>query len=156
MRREVRGIGWIVGLALVASSQARGGGTPTPKRKLPALRTGDREPNLLLRLRGGSSSAQGSYVVGVDHGTESVRAAVFDHEGRMISSSSSAYVTSFPEPGHAEQNPEDWWSCMCEAVQGALATAAEAGVSADMIKAMSVDTTSCTVVALDADGNPLR
>lgn len=43
------------------------------------------------------------YVVGIDGGTETIRAGVFDASGKKISFASSSYETSFPYPGWAEQ-----------------------------------------------------
>ncbi|MCA3451639.1 MAG: carbohydrate kinase [Rhodobacter sp.] len=94
-----------------------------------------------------------AYVIGIDGGTESLRAHVFDLAGRSRGTGKGTYVTSFPEPGRAEQNPEDWWQAAGVAVRGALAVS---GVTADRISAIACDTTSCTVVALDAEGRPLR
>ncbi|WP_395661012.1 ribulokinase [Aestuariivirga sp.] len=94
-----------------------------------------------------------SYVIGVDGGTESIRAFVFDLEGRPLASVATPYKTDFPNPSWAEQNPEDWWACMGQSVKGAIA---KSGVSPADIIALSVDTTCCSVVALDAAGNPLR
>ncbi|MFM8745343.1 MAG: ribulokinase [Aestuariivirga sp.] len=94
-----------------------------------------------------------SYVIGVDGGTESIRAFVFDLEGRPLASAATPYKTEFPNPSWAEQNPQDWWDCMGQSVQGALAAAR---VSPADILAICVDTTCCSVVALDAAGTPLR
>lgn len=43
------------------------------------------------------------YVIGVDGGTEGIRAGVFDSEGRALAFSSCPYKTSFPRPGWAQQ-----------------------------------------------------
>lgn len=43
------------------------------------------------------------YVVGIDGGTESIRAGVFDLEGNGLAFASSAYTTNFPQPAWAEQ-----------------------------------------------------
>ncbi len=94
-----------------------------------------------------------SYVIGVDGGTESIRAFVFDLSGRPIASVATPYKTDFPHPSWAEQDPAAWWAAMGQSVQGAVA---KAGVSPGDIVAMSVDTTCCSVVALDAAGTPLR
>ena len=94
-----------------------------------------------------------SYVIGVDGGTESIRAFVFDLEGKPLASVATPYKTDFPNPSWAEQNPEDWWACMGQSVKGAVA---KAGVSPSDIIALSVDTTCCSVVALDQSGKPLR
>ncbi|MGL6211343.1 MAG: FGGY-family carbohydrate kinase [Paracoccaceae bacterium] len=94
-----------------------------------------------------------AYVIGIDGGTESLRAHVFDLAGRVRGVGKCAYTTSFPEPGWAEQNPDDWWHAAGVAVREAIAVA---GVPPEQITAIAADTTSCTVVALDADGRPLR
>ncbi|MCB1380779.1 MAG: carbohydrate kinase [Alphaproteobacteria bacterium] len=93
------------------------------------------------------------YLIGVDGGTESIRAFVFDLDGRPLASHATPYKTEFPNPSWAEQNPEDWWAAMGQSVRGAVA---KAGVKVSDIVAMSVDTTCCSVVALDSAGNPLR
>ena len=56
-----------------------------------------------------------AYLLGIDGGTESIRAIVFDLDGRPKGSHASAYQTQFPKPSWAEQNPEDWWRCLGEA-----------------------------------------
>ncbi|KAG2438453.1 hypothetical protein HYH02_010908 [Chlamydomonas schloesseri] len=92
-------------------------------------------------------------VIGIDGGTESLRAGVFDKTGRMLGSHAHPYETQYPHPGWAEQRPEDWWTAVGAAVRGAVAAA---GVGPEQVAALCVDTTCCTVVALDADGAPLR
>lgn len=94
-----------------------------------------------------------SYVIGVDGGTESIRAFVFDLDGRPLASVATPYKTDFPNPSWAEQNPEDWWAAMGQSVKGAVA---KAGVKTTDIIGLSVDTTCCSVVALDKQGVPLR
>jgi len=94
-----------------------------------------------------------AYVIGIDGGTESLRAHVFDLAGRARGVGKSAYQTRFPEPGHAEQDPEDWWQAAGIAVREAMAAA---DVRPGEITGLACETTSCTVVALDAGGQPLR
>ena len=86
-------------------------------------------------------------------GTESLRAFVFDLEGRQRGSHVMAYKTDFPQPSWAEQDPEDWWQALGASVKGALA---KANVSAQEVLALCVDTTCCAVVTLERDGRPLR
>jgi ribulokinase len=100
------------------------------------------------------TEAQGmTYVIGIDGGTESLRAHVFDLSGRSRGVGKGAYATAFPQPGQAEQNPDDWWHAAGAAVREAMAVA---GVTPDRVSGLACDTTSCTVVALDAEGRPLR
>src|SRR5215813_14404984 len=93
------------------------------------------------------------YVIGVDGGTESLRAGVFDLQGRLRGFASSPYSTIFPQPSWAEQNPDDWWRAIGWAVRQAVQ---EAKIRPDEVAALSVDTTCCSVVALDVAGKPLR
>ncbi|PRW57267.1 carbohydrate kinase [Chlorella sorokiniana] len=93
------------------------------------------------------------YVIGVDGGTESIRAGVFDLAGTPLSFASQPYPTSFPQPGWAEQDPADWWAGLGAAVREAVASA---GIQTTDVAAICVDTTCCTVVALDAAGKALR
>ena len=94
-----------------------------------------------------------AYVVGVDGGTESLRARVFDLSGGCIGNATSPYPTQFAPGARAEQDPEHWWQAAGLAVRGAIA---EAGVQPSEVQAMAVATTCCTVVALDAAGRALR
>lgn len=89
----------------------------------------------------------------MDGGTESIRAGVFDLAGTPLSFASHAYPTAFPRPGWAEQDPADWWAGLGAAVKAAVASA---GVSPADVAALCVDTTCCTVVALDAEGRAKR
>lgn len=91
--------------------------------------------------------------IGIDGGTESLRARVFDLDGRTLGNGVSPYATQFAPGARAEQNPEDWWHAAGRAVRAAMA---EAGIARDEIEALSLATTCCTVVALDANGRAVR
>lgn len=93
------------------------------------------------------------YVIGIDGGTESLRATVFDLAGRSVASAKAPYDTRFAAGARAEQDPEVWWSALGTAVRRATA---EAGIGAGDVHAICPTTTCCTVVALDAAARPLR
>ena len=99
------------------------------------------------------SNKEGPFVIGVDAGTESLRAGVFDLQGNPLAFSSTAYQTTFPKPGWAEQNPQDWWEALGKSVKNSIS---EAGISSSAVAAICLDTTCCSVVALDESGDPLR
>ena len=94
-----------------------------------------------------------NYLIGVDGGTEGIRAGVFDTTGKPLAYASMNYQTNFPYPGWAEQDPRDWWKALSVSVRKAIQ---ESGVTAEQVAAMTVDTTCCSVVALDDSGDPLR
>ena len=98
-------------------------------------------------------------VIGVDGGTESIRACCFDAQSGHILGSAHAvtYVTSHPNAGWAEQDPNEWYECLKDAVKGAVRSLKEDDVSESYnIRAMCCDTTCCSVVALDKEYTPLR
>ncbi len=93
------------------------------------------------------------YLLGVDGGTEGLRAGIFDVFGTSLAYASTSYPTQFPAPSWAEQDPNDWWDALGKSVRKAIS---DSGISVDQIAAMAVDTTCCSVVALDDSGNPVR
>jgi ribulokinase len=95
----------------------------------------------------------GRYVIGIDGGTESIRVGIFDLDGHPRAFAAARYETRFPAPGWAEQDPRDWWRALGEAVRNALA---ESRVAPSDIAALAVDTTCCSVVLLDRNGDPVR
>lgn len=95
----------------------------------------------------------GGYVIGIDGGTESLRAGVFDLTGYPLAFAAKTYPTHFPHPSWAEQNPADWWEAIGVAVRDAVRLS---GINPSDIAALSLDTTCCSVVALDKAGVPVR
>jgi len=93
------------------------------------------------------------YLLGVDGGTEGIRAGIFDISGTPLAFASTSYPTQFPAPSWAEQDPNDWWDALGKSVRKAIS---DSGISVEQIAAMAVDTTCCSVVALDDSGNPVR
>jgi len=93
------------------------------------------------------------YVLGIDAGTESFRAGVFDARGKCLGFGIHPNKTFFRHPGWAEQSPQDWDVALVESIRAALR---ESKVSARDIRAIGLDGTSCTVVFLDEAERPLR
>jgi len=93
------------------------------------------------------------YVLGLDSGTQSLRAVIADLSGGIVASATRAYPIDFPHVSWAEQNAEDWWAAARQIVPEALAAA---GLTGDDIAGISVDGTACTVIACKRDSTPLR
>jgi FGGY-family pentulose kinase len=100
-------------------------------------------------MRAGS----GRYVLGLDVGTQSLRAALVDEHGRTAAFGVAPIDTHYPRPTWAEQRPEQWWTAAAAATRSALA---EASVSSGQVAAIGLDCTACTVVACDEAGIPLH
>ncbi len=95
----------------------------------------------------------GPYFLGLDVGTQSVRAGFFDGQGVAVAFGVSGLETTYPRPGWAEQDPADWWHAARKAVSLAMRAA---GLTADQVAAIGLDCTACTVVACDLEGRPSR
>ncbi|MCF2706074.1 xylulose kinase [Arcanobacterium haemolyticum] len=90
-------------------------------------------------------------LLGIDVGTGGVRVALVTPDGKMEATASVTVETATPRPAWAEQNPEDWWNALKEALPQVLSQ-----VDVDRIVGMSVDGTSATLVACNKSGVPLR
>jgi FGGY-family pentulose kinase len=97
--------------------------------------------------------SNGEYLLGIDYGTESCRVGIFDLEGRPVAFEATPYKLTHPRPGWAEQDVDEWWSALKTSIRGCLD---KSGTSPDAIAGISYDATTCTPVALDANGRPLR
>lgn len=91
-------------------------------------------------------------LVGLDIGTTSVKAGVFDAAGRQLGADGCEYELSHPAPDRVEINALTWWSSAVAAVRGALA---RSGADPSAIAAIAVSSQGETVVAVDDDGRPL-
>ncbi|MEM1428699.1 MAG: FGGY family carbohydrate kinase [Pseudomonadota bacterium] len=94
-----------------------------------------------------------AYMLTADGGTESLRARIYDLRGTCVASHAEPYDTAFSAGARAEQNPADWWANFITASRAAIASAQ---IDPGEIDAIAYATTSCTVVALDENGDALR
>src|SRR5262245_19297459 len=91
--------------------------------------------------------------LGLDVGTQSVRAALFDEAGNCRAFVTSPLETTHPQPGWAEQDARQWWQAARSAVPQALDRAATQPAD---VMGIGLDCTACTVLACRADGAPLH
>ena len=94
----------------------------------------------------------GKLLLGIDIGTSACKVAVFDEDGTVLAQANKDYRVYYPESGWAEQDPEEWWSAICEGIKEILA---DKKVSADEICGIGVDGQSWSAIPVDRDGNVL-
>ncbi len=87
------------------------------------------------------------HVVGVDVGSTSARAGVFDADGRMLAAAAHGFAVHRPAVDQAEHSSEEIWGAVCAAVRAAVA---QAGV---VPEGLAFDA-ACSLVLLDAAGRP--
>jgi D-ribulokinase len=91
------------------------------------------------------------HYLGIDVGTGSARAGLFDRTGRLIATDK-ADIQLWREAGDiVEQSSEDIWEAVCRSVRGALK---KAGLAPDAVAGIGFDAT-CSLVVLGEGGKPL-
>lgn len=89
-------------------------------------------------------------LVGIDVGTTGVKAVLCDGEGRILAQAGEEHPTSYPHPGWAEQDPDDWWRALCRLLPQLFRTRPAADVAG-----LAVSCQAPTPVAVDGTGRPL-
>ncbi|MBP1851529.1 FGGY-family carbohydrate kinase [Rhizobium halophytocola] len=91
------------------------------------------------------------YVIGVDVGTGSARAGVFDLSGVMLASAKRD-ITLYQEAGSiVEQSSDEIWQAVCDCVRECVASA---GITAQEVLGLGFDAT-CSLVVLGEEGRPI-
>ena len=91
-------------------------------------------------------------LVGLDIGTTSVKAGVFDGRGRQLAADGREYRLAHPDPDRAEIDAQTWWTSAAAAVRASLANS---GADPSAVAAIAVSSQGETVVAVDRGGRPL-
>ncbi|XP_030456437.2 uncharacterized protein LOC115677411 [Syzygium oleosum] len=97
-----------------------------------------------------AAATRRSVFLGVDVGTGSARAGLFDEEGKLLGSASSP-IQIWKEGGCVEQSSTDIWHAICAAVKAACSLA---NISGEDVSGIGFAAT-CSLVAVDADGSPV-
>ena len=60
-------------------------------------------------------------LLGIDLGTQSVKAVLLREDGHLLGISSGSYPILTPVIGHAEQAPSSWWQAVIDCIKNLLA-----------------------------------
>ena len=90
--------------------------------------------------------------IGIDLGTSSVKILAIDKGGDIIGSTSKEYPVYYPKTNYAEQNPEDWWTGVKEAMNELVN---EYPQLADTVESISFSGQMHGLVALDKNDDVL-
>ncbi len=94
-------------------------------------------------------------VIGVDIGTSSTKAVLFDATGQEISQHAIGYRLYTPTPGTAEQDPEEIFLAVVQTVSQVVSQAAQHGQSPQQIGCVSFSAALHSLMAIAADGTLL-
>jgi xylulokinase len=92
----------------------------------------------------------GSLLLGLDVGTGSVKTGLFDLDGNVLSRACAPLQLYSPEPGWAEQDPAEWWSGACQALNEVLR-----GVAPEQVAAVGLSGQCPGHALVDPTGQPL-
>jgi xylulokinase len=101
---------------------------------------------------GGEAMMVPGSLLGIDIGSGACKMTLIGFSGQVRSSGAREYPTYYPQPGWAEQDPEDWYT----AVSNVLADWRANDVDTSDIAAICVSAPTHTAVLLDKDFTPLR
>lgn len=93
----------------------------------------------------------GDLYIGIDVGTASVRAALFQNDGTLIAKHVNKISIHNPQPDYYEQSTENIWDAVVCTVKGIMSSSQ---VRPNDIKGIGFDST-CSLAVLDTNGQPL-
>ncbi len=93
------------------------------------------------------------YLLGIDFGGGASKATLLSEDGVICATNTTEYVTHYPKPGYAEQNPADWVDATCKNISGVLK---KSNISPCDIVAVALDAATHTAVIMDEDFNVIR
>jgi FGGY-family pentulose kinase len=91
------------------------------------------------------------FFIGIDVGTGSARAGLFDRSGRKLAAAVRPIQTWRPQTDFVEQSSTDIWRACCECVREVLQLG---GVAPESVRGLGFDAT-CSLVVLDAEDRPV-
>ncbi|HMN60519.1 MAG TPA: FGGY family carbohydrate kinase [Anaerolinea sp.] len=92
-----------------------------------------------------------NYLIGVDLGTSSTKAALYEHDGRLVASAVEDVPIYYPRPGVVEQENDDFYNSAARTVRACLH---ESGVDPRRVAAIAFDSQMAGIGAVDEDFNP--
>ncbi len=92
-------------------------------------------------------------LLGIDIGTSACKVAIFDLQGKVISQATREYKVYYPDLGFVEQNPNEWWECVCTAIKETITSSK---INAKQIAGIGVDGQSWSAIPINAKGDVLN
>jgi gluconokinase len=97
-------------------------------------------------------TAAGQYYLGIDIGTTSTKAIVFDKDMNIVSKSTIEYPIYSPKQDYKEQNPDEILNAVMDTLDDSIK---KAGIGGEDLKFIAFSSMMHSLIAVDTDGNPL-
>lgn len=95
-----------------------------------------------------------TYILGLDQGTTSSRAILFDRQAKVVAVAQREFRQIYPQPGWVEHDPMEIWESQLAVAREAITTA---GIAASQIAAVGITNQRETTVIWDrATGTPIH
>ncbi|MGV8981469.1 xylulokinase [Clostridium sp.] len=92
-------------------------------------------------------------LLGIDIGTSSCKVAIFDLDGNVITQANKPYSVYYPEKDFVEQDAEEWWNAVCEAIKECLS---KNNINPVKIAGIGIDGQGWAALPVDIKGKPLH
>ena len=92
-------------------------------------------------------------LLGIDVGTTGAKAALVSADGQLRAVGRSEYALHHLRPGWVEQDPQEWWRAVCEAIRQVVADDPKA---TERIAGLAVSSQAPALLPLSRAGAPLR
>jgi D-ribulokinase len=95
--------------------------------------------------------------MGIDVGTQGSRVIIVTEKGRVLAEAAGDFEPGSGQlpSGWFQQSPRAWWAATRKAISQSLASLGKLGINPPEIYALSVTSTSGTILAVDQNGEPL-
>lgn len=93
-----------------------------------------------------------SYMIGVDIGTTSTKAVLFEENGHIVAQASDGYPLNQPTPSAAEQDPDQIYRAVLHTIAQVMLTS---GIPSEAVLFVSFSSAMHSVIAVDRKGSPL-
>ncbi|CAM4434507.1 MAG: gluconokinase [Paenibacillus macerans] len=93
-----------------------------------------------------------TYMIGLDIGTTSTKAVLFERSGKVVASANEEYPLYTPSASIAEQDPDEIFSAVVAVVRQIMK---KSGLAPEQIGFVSFSTAMHSVIPVDKDGKPL-
>jgi xylulokinase len=90
-------------------------------------------------------------ILGLDVGTTAIKAVLFDLSGQELAIAEQPYPLHTPRPGWVEQDPEEVWQALVQAVRAIVASS---GPQVEIL-ALALSAQAGSLVSVKADGRPV-